>query len=92
MGEPAYQGISKMQVMFGVVSEGLRPTFPPNTPPWYAQIATACWRKDPRRRYVLAQIADQSTLSPGRLHTVNIERFYAKMMLLILPYSPLLQN
>lgn len=52
MGESAYQGISKMQVMFGVVSEDLRPVFPPNTPPWYAQIATASWRKDPKRRCV----------------------------------------
>ena len=51
MGEPAYQGISKMQVMFGVVSEGLRPVFPPNTPPWYAQIAEVCWRREPKRRY-----------------------------------------
>ena len=51
MGEPAYHGISKMQVMYGVVSEGLRPCFPPNTPKWYCQLASACWRKDPRRRY-----------------------------------------
>jgi len=53
MGEPVYQGISKMQVMFGVVSEGLRPIFPPNTPPWYSQIADACWRQEPKRRYIL---------------------------------------
>lgn len=51
MGEAAYLGISKMQVMFGVVSEGLRPVFPANTPPWYSQIASACWRQDARRRY-----------------------------------------
>lgn len=50
MGEIAYDGISKMQVMFGVVSEGLRPLFPPNTPKWYSQIATACWREGPKQR------------------------------------------
>ena len=50
MGESAYDGISKMQVMFGVVSEGLRPLFPQNTPHWYSQIATACWRETPTQR------------------------------------------
>lgn len=50
MGEAAYMGINKMQVMFGVVSEGLRPEFPVNTPPWYAQIASACWKQDAKRR------------------------------------------
>ena len=72
MGEPAYTGISKMQVMFGVVSEGLRPVFPANTPPWYSQIAAACWRQDPKRRWVCYAESAYPVLSMLQLEDKHI--------------------
>lgn len=45
MGDVPYGSMNKMQVMYGVVSEGLCPEFPPGTPAWYAMLAAACWSR-----------------------------------------------
>ena len=42
-GKAAFAGLSKVQVMVGVVSSGLRPVFPLHCPAWYSSLAAACW-------------------------------------------------
>ena len=58
MGEEPYSGMSKMQIMFGVVSEGLRLRFPASTPSWYTRIAKKCWHTDPKRRCAVPSCSD----------------------------------
>ncbi len=42
-GQAAFAGLSKVQIMVGVVSSGLRPVFPLHCPAWYSSLAAACW-------------------------------------------------
>lgn len=49
-GQSAFLGLSKIQVMLGVVNSGLRPTFPQNCPTWYSTLAVACWAQSPVAR------------------------------------------
>ena len=45
MGEAPYGGLTKLQIMYGVVTEGLRPHFPPGAPSWYCNLASTCWSR-----------------------------------------------
>ena len=49
-GQIAFTGLSKIQVMAGVVNSGLRPSFPCNCPTWYSTLAVACWAQSPAAR------------------------------------------
>ena len=51
-GHSAFSGMSKLQIMAGVVSSGLRPKLPRDCPAWYSSLAAACWATSPTRRYV----------------------------------------
>lgn len=60
MGEPLYERLSKVQIMFGVMSQDLRPQFPPSGPSWLADLARHCWAASPAARSAL--------LSPPGFH------------------------
>ncbi|CAL5225588.1 g8436 [Coccomyxa viridis] len=60
MGEPLYEQLSKVQIMFGVMSQDLRPQFPPSTPAWLADLACQCWAANPAARPSFANV--RSTL------------------------------
>ena len=49
-GQIAFPGLSKIQVMAGVVNSGLRPSFPRNCPTWYSTLAVTCWAQSPAAR------------------------------------------
>eukprot|EP00208_Stichococcus_sp_RCC1054_P001625 CAMPEP_0206147012 /NCGR_PEP_ID=MMETSP1473-20131121/32126_1 /ASSEMBLY_ACC=CAM_ASM_001109 /TAXON_ID=1461547 /ORGANISM="Stichococcus sp, Strain RCC1054" /LENGTH=1059 /DNA_ID=CAMNT_0053543779 /DNA_START=733 /DNA_END=3909 /DNA_ORIENTATION=+ len=42
-GTEPYKGLAFGQVMFNVVHKGLRPDLPPDCPPAYLELMTACW-------------------------------------------------
>ena len=50
-GKSAFPGLSKVQVMVGVVSSSLRPAFPTHCPSWYSALAAACWAQAATSRY-----------------------------------------
>lgn len=49
-GEAPYERLSKVQIMFGVMSQDIRPQFPPSTPAWLADLACQCWASSPATR------------------------------------------
>ena len=53
MGETLYERLSKVQIMFGVMSQDLRPQFPPSAPAWLANLACQCWAANPAARSAL---------------------------------------
>lgn len=50
MGEPLYERLSKVQIMFGVMSQDMRPQFPSSAPAWLADLACQCWAASPAAR------------------------------------------
>ena len=55
MGEPLYERLSKVQIMFGVMSQDMRPQFPPSAPTWLADLACQCWAANPAARSALSR-------------------------------------
>jgi hypothetical protein len=55
MGAPCYAN-TRQQVMHSVVIEGLRPTFPPNCPAAYVDLALACMAASPTARPSFDQV------------------------------------
>ncbi|PNW69598.1 hypothetical protein CHLRE_42g760447v5 [Chlamydomonas reinhardtii] len=51
----AFKGIPR-PLLAGKVVEGLRPDFPPETPPEYMRLAAACWGHDPAQRPSFDQV------------------------------------
>lgn len=49
-----YKGLAFGQVMFNVVHKGLRPDLPPDCPPAYLELMTACWADNEADRCVPA--------------------------------------
>lgn len=58
-GKIAFPGLSKVQVMVGVVSSGLRPAFPLHCPIWYSSLAAACWAQSAASRPSFAALCAQ---------------------------------
>ncbi|CAL8466947.1 g6483 [Coccomyxa elongata] len=50
LGKNAHANMSKVQIMFGVVSQDMRPGFLQSTPSWYRELVTKCWSRDPQAR------------------------------------------
>ena len=57
-GKQPYGRMNKVQVMLGVVSQGMRPQFPAHTPAWYEDLAASCWDADPMHRPRAAEVED----------------------------------
>ncbi|EIE26632.1 kinase-like protein [Coccomyxa subellipsoidea C-169] len=55
-GRGAHSSLSKVQIMFGVASQDMRPEFPQPTPAWYRDLVSTCWSRDPRARPTFAEI------------------------------------
>ncbi|KAG2427307.1 hypothetical protein HXX76_012502 [Chlamydomonas incerta] len=49
-GQPVYMGLNSDQIIERVQAEGLRPAFPPDTPPEFTNLAHRCLDADPGRR------------------------------------------
>lgn len=49
-GEPPYERLSKVQIMFGVMSQDIRPQFPPSSPTWLVDLAYQCWASNAAAR------------------------------------------
>ena len=49
-GEPPYERLSKVQIMFGVMSQDIRPQFPPSSPTWLVDLACQCWASNAAAR------------------------------------------
>lgn len=47
---PIHTPLRTAALLAGKVVEGLRPDFPPETPPEYMRLAAACWGHDPAQR------------------------------------------
>ena len=50
MGVAPYAELTKMQVLYGVVTEGLCPVFPTGAPAWFSRLASRCWAQQPDHR------------------------------------------
>ena len=48
-----YPGMSKVQIMFGVAAQDMRPEVPAGMPAWFSGMVTSCWGRDPRTRHVM---------------------------------------
>ena len=66
MGEPLYERLSKVQIMFGVMSQDLRPQFPASAPAWLAELACHCWAASPAARSALPH------LLPRQVHPEHV--------------------
>ena len=55
-GDPPYEQLSKVQIMFGVMSQDLRPEFPPAAPAWLTDLACRCWACSPTARSARAPV------------------------------------
>lgn len=49
-GAYPYPGLSKVQIMFGVASQDIRPEVPAGMPAWLCALVTACWAREPKAR------------------------------------------
>ncbi|GIL97177.1 hypothetical protein Vretimale_2919 [Volvox reticuliferus] len=49
-GGRAYRGVTRTLLPHQVALRGLRPVFPPHTPPDYQALAERCWHADPKKR------------------------------------------
>lgn len=49
-GQRAYAGEPRALLGHQIAREGMRPKFPPGTPPGYVNLATKCWHPDPAAR------------------------------------------
>ncbi|KAG2484691.1 hypothetical protein HYH03_016520 [Edaphochlamys debaryana] len=58
-GQPVYMGLNSDQIIERVQNEGLRPTFPPDTPSEFSSLANRCWDVDPRRRPSADELVQQ---------------------------------
>lgn len=65
-GKAAFAGLSKVQVMVGVVSSGLRPVFPLHCPAWYSSLAAACWMQSANSRPSFAALCAQLQSEAGQ--------------------------
>ena len=56
-GKEAFSGLNKVQVLFGVVTEHLRPAIEAETiPAWYTALMSTCWHQDPLQRWDALQL------------------------------------
>eukprot|EP01103_Thecamoeba_quadrilineata_P000567 TRINITY_DN10493_c0_g1_i1.p1 TRINITY_DN10493_c0_g1~~TRINITY_DN10493_c0_g1_i1.p1 ORF type:complete len:257 (-),score=27.46 TRINITY_DN10493_c0_g1_i1:47-733(-) len=54
-----YSGIQPMQILYGVVHQGLRPPLPPSIPPPLAHLMMICWHEIPDTRPNFEEIYKQ---------------------------------
>ncbi|KAK9810110.1 hypothetical protein WJX72_005012 [[Myrmecia] bisecta] len=66
-GRTPYHHMSKVQIMVGVVSEDMRPAFPPACPPWYRDLASSCWVAEPKCRPNFAEICHAIRVQLARM-------------------------
>ncbi|KAL0055614.1 hypothetical protein WJX82_002414 [Trebouxia sp. C0006] len=65
-GQAAFAGLSKVQIMVGVVSSGLRPVFPLHCPAWYSSLAAACWMQSADSRPSFAALCARLQSEAGQ--------------------------
>ncbi|KAG9400492.1 hypothetical protein AC1031_010711 [Aphanomyces cochlioides] len=53
-----YDGLSQIQAALGVLNHNLRPTIPPDCPPFLKKLMTVCWGPVPEKRPTFAHIID----------------------------------
>eukprot|EP00455_Lapot_gusevi_P010603 TRINITY_DN14806_c0_g1_i2.p1 TRINITY_DN14806_c0_g1~~TRINITY_DN14806_c0_g1_i2.p1 ORF type:complete len:108 (+),score=23.34 TRINITY_DN14806_c0_g1_i2:114-437(+) len=54
-----YQGMNSVQVSIAVITQGLRPPIPPDTPPELAKLMQDCWHGNPYERPTFTQILER---------------------------------
>lgn len=55
-GERPFRGLLEGDLVVGVCENGLRPVFPPGTPPAYVALAQQCWSQQPGDRPIAQQV------------------------------------
>lgn len=51
-----FKGLLEGDLVVGVCDRGLRPVFPPHSPPSYVALAQQCWAEDPAQRPTAVQV------------------------------------
>ncbi|KAK9805926.1 hypothetical protein WJX73_005723 [Symbiochloris irregularis] len=74
MGVAPYGELTKMQVLYGVVTEGLCPVFPTGAPAWFSRLASRCWAQQPDHRPTFAEIAADLGSKVGKLAELRARR------------------